>query len=67
MQQVNEKILGDLINEYLFMEAQLEEMKRNCIIIRKKIERIHTPAERKRQLTQLEIDKKRIHLQQYTG
>lgn len=62
MQQVNEKILGDLINEYLFMEAQLEEMKHNCITIRKKIERIYMPAERKRQLTQLEIDKRRIHL-----
>ena len=62
MQQAKEKILSDLINEYLFMEAQLEEMKHNCIVIRKKIERIHTPTDRKRQLTQFEIDQKRTRL-----
>ncbi len=64
MQQIDEKILSDLINEYLFMETQLEEMKRNCITIRKKIERFHTPADRKRYLTQLEIDRRRISIQQ---
>ncbi len=67
MQQTKEKILSDLINEYLCMEAQLEEMKRNCIVIRKKIERIHMPADRKRYLTQFEIDKKRVRLQLYSG
>lgn len=64
MQQTKEKILSDLINEYLFMEVQLEEMKRNCIVIRKKIERIHTAADRKRYLTQFEIDRKKVSLRQ---
>lgn len=64
METIDQKMLGELINEYLSLEAQLDEMKHNCVNIRRKIERVYNPGPKKRFLTQLEIDKRRIHLDQ---
>jgi len=56
MKQVSDQIMNELITEYRNMESQLEEMKRHCYTMRKKIERIHKPKKTSRNLTQPEIE-----------